>query len=71
MQIAAFEGVVENGRVRLNTDIRLPENTKVYVLIPNDEEKKIVRIFSPRLAHSEQAAAFKKEIVEEPLDANL
>lgn len=71
MQVVAYEGIIENGQVRLNTDVRLPENAKVYILIPNNEEQRIVHIYSPRLVHPEQATTFKKEIVEEPLDASL
>ena len=71
MQVVAYECIIENGRVRLTTDIRLPENAKVYILIPNSEERRIVHIYSPRLAHPEQVMRFKKEVVEEPLDASL
>ncbi len=71
MQMTAFEGIIENGRVRLTTNIRLPENTKVYVLIPDSEDKKMARIFSPRLVHPEQAAEFKKEVIEESLNAGV
>jgi len=71
MQVVAYEGIIENGRVRLNTDVRLPENAKVYILIPNSEEQRIVHLYSPRLVHPEQAPTFKKEVVEELFDASL
>lgn len=65
MQVTAFEGVVENGQIRLTTKVRLPEKTRVYVVVPDVEVKKVVHVFSPRLAHPAQAADFVKEIVED------
>jgi len=32
MSVTTFEGVVENGQIRLPADICLPEKTKVYVI---------------------------------------
>ena len=71
MQVTAFEGIVENGQIRLKTNIRLPEKTKVYIVIPDFDTRKIVRVFSPRLVHPEQVADFKKEMVEESLNASV
>lgn len=72
MQITTYEGVVENGQIRLKMPVNLPEHTKVYVIIPGLEEtKQAAHIYSPRLVHSEQAAHFKKEIIEESADADL
>jgi len=65
MQFTAFEGVVENGQIRLKTKVNLLEKTKVYVIIPDFEAPKVVHVYSPRLVHPEQAADFKKEVVEE------
>jgi hypothetical protein len=71
MGIATFEGIVENGQIRLPAAVRLPERTKVYVLIPDVEVQPIAYIGSPRLVHPEQAADFQKEVFEEPSDADL
>jgi hypothetical protein len=71
MQVTAFEGIVEDGQIRLKTDIHLPEKTKVYVIVPDFEAKRVVHVFSPRLAHPEQAADFEKEVIEEPPDASV
>lgn len=71
VDVAAFEGVVVNGQIRLRTNIRLPEQATVYVLIPNLKAPKMVRIPSPRLVHREQAADFRKEVVEGTADAGL
>jgi hypothetical protein len=71
VDVVAFEGVVVNGQIKLRTDIRLPEQATVYVLIPNLKASKMVRIPSPRLVHREQAADFSKEVIEGTADADL
>ena len=71
MDIAAFEGTVVDGQIQLRTKIRLPEQAKVYVLVPNLKAPKMVRIHSPRLAHREEAADFRKEFFEATPDAAL
>jgi hypothetical protein len=71
MQVTALEGVVENGQIRLSEKIDLPEKTKVYVIIPGVEIPKIPHVYSPRLAHPEQAGDFKKEVVEETPNAGV
>jgi len=69
--IVTLEGIVEHDRIRLKTNVRLPENTKVYVIVPDIQVDQVARVFSPRLAHPEQAADFKMEIVGEAADASL
>jgi hypothetical protein len=65
MGAATFEGVVEEGRIKLNSGVRLPDGTRVYIVVPEVElEEKGVRLHSPRLAHPEQAADFEMEVVE-------
>lgn len=71
MTIVTIEGVVEHGQIRLKSDIQLPDNTKVYVVVPGMQIQQIARVASPRLAHPEQAADFKLEVVEEPADASV
>ena len=71
MPVLTFEGVVENGQIRLSTNVRLPDKTKVYVVIPDFETNQVVRIFSPRLVHPEQAADFKKEVIEVDPNASI
>lgn len=71
MSIVTLEGIVERNRIRLKTNVRLPENTKVYVIVPDIQVEQVARVYSPRLAHPAQAADFKMEVVEEPLDASL
>lgn len=71
MRVTTFEGIVENGQIRLPAAVRLPERTKVYVVIPDVEVQTVAYIGSPRLAHPEQAADFEKKVIEEPVDADL
>jgi hypothetical protein len=71
MSIVTIEGVVEHGQIRLKSDIQLPDNTKVYVVVPDMQIQQIGHIASPRLAHPEQATDFKLEVVEEPADASV
>lgn len=71
MRLTAVEGKVKNGQVRVLADVRLPENAKVYVVIPGVEERAVPYIGSPRLAHPEQVADFEKEVIEEGPNADL
>lgn len=71
MKGATYEGIVQNGNVRLPDGIHLPEMTKVYVVVPDAEPQRVVHLRSPRLVHPEQAIDFKMEIVEEGTDAGL
>ncbi len=71
MAVVTLEGVIENGQIRLPAYFHLPDKTKVYVLIPDFEAKPVARIPSPRLLHPEQAADFKKEVVEVKSNASL
>ncbi len=71
MTIPTFEGIVENGLIRLRDDVTLPEHTKVYVVIPDFEATPQAHVYSPRLLHPEQAADFVKQVVEVDADAQL
>jgi hypothetical protein len=64
VSIVTLEGIVEHGQVRLPTNVRLPENTRVYVVVPDAEIEQVARVFSPRLARPEQASDFAMETVE-------
>jgi hypothetical protein len=63
--------VVENGQVRLPPDVCLPENVKVYVVVPDVETRPLGHIASPRLVHPQQAEDFRMEVIEEDDDAGL
>lgn len=71
MSVTTIEASVENGQIRLPPSVRLPEKTKVYVIVPDVEVTAAARIASPRLARPEQAADFAKEVSEEGRDAGL
>ena len=71
MSIVTIEGIVDHGQIRLKTNIRLPDKTRVYVIVPELEVERVAHIYSPRLAHREQAADFEMEIVEGPANAGL
>jgi hypothetical protein len=65
MKTTTYEGVVEDGHVRLPADVTLPEKTRVYVVVPGVEAMPTAYIGSPRLAHPEQAREFQKEVLPE------
>ncbi len=71
MQIATFEGTVDNGVIKLLNNLRLPDKTKVYVIVPDLEPKQASRIYSPRLVHPEHAKDFQIEMIEAPADASI
>jgi hypothetical protein len=66
MTVATYEGVVEKGKIRLKAGVKLPENAKVYVIIPDlkMDEQKVVQMLTPSLAIREQAADFKMTVTE-------
>jgi hypothetical protein len=76
MSVLALEGVVEaEGLIRITTNIHLPQQTKVYILVPEMslevDKSKPAYIYSPRLAHPERASHYIMELIEEPEDASL
>ena len=72
MPLSTFEGIVENGQIRLRDDVTLPEKTRVYVVIPETGAvEKTARVHSPRLAHSGQVGDFAKQVIEVSADAGL
>jgi hypothetical protein len=71
MKVATFEGIVEEGSVRLPEEVKLPENTKVYIVVPTVEAQPVAHLRSPRLVLPEQAIDFKLEVIEEGTDAGL
>ena len=64
MTITTYEGIVEKGKIRLKSGVKLPENVKVYVIVPElqSKEKKAARVLTPHLAHRKQAANFKMKV---------
>jgi hypothetical protein len=66
-----FEGIIENGQIRLLENVQLPENTRVYVVLAEAEASRPAHVYSPRLAHPEQAGDFAKQIFEVSTDAGV
>mgnify|MGYP001170051896 CR=1 FL=1 len=58
MQVMTYEGIIENGEIRLIPNVSLPEKTRVYVVVPSLEVTHVVSVPSPRLAHPVLAAYF-------------
>jgi len=70
MKVLDFEATVENGRIELPPEARLPEHTRVRVVVEVGEPR-VYRMLSPRLADPEQAADFQMDVSPEPVDADL
>ena len=71
VRVVTLEGIVDRGQIKLKTKVRLHDNTKVYVIVPDVQVEQSARIVSPRLVHPEQAADFKMEVIDEPADVKL
>jgi hypothetical protein len=69
--IATYEGVVENGYVILPPEARLPDETRVFVIVPDTAMQHRLQILSPQLVDQSQAMDFVKEVTEETPDANI
>jgi hypothetical protein len=63
MQVTTIQGIVKNGQILLSEDIKLPDMTEVYVIIP--PKKGVKNIMSPRLVNKSDAAKFVKTIEED------
>ena len=61
--VRTFEGTVENGQIRLQEGVTLPERAKVYVIVPEALSEQPSRVWSPRLAHPGEAKDFSKVVV--------
>ena len=71
MPLTAVEGVVENGNIRLNENVLLPENARVFVIVTDAPLSKVPRIRSPHFVDPAQAAQFRKQVVELPPNDKL
>jgi hypothetical protein len=66
-----IEGIIENGQIRLPENVHLPENTRVYVVVAEADAPRPAHVYSPRLAHPEQAGDFVKQVSEVSTDAGV
>jgi len=71
MSIMTLEGIVDQGQIRLKGRARLPDRTRVYVIVPDVQVEQVAQVFSPRLAHPEQIEDFRLQVIEENRDAGL
>jgi hypothetical protein len=62
MNATTFEGIVENGQIKLPANVHLPERTKVYVVIRGTQPS-AMKVMSPRLARPEQAKDFEMTVL--------
>ena len=64
MSVATYQGIVANGRIVLREEVALPENTAVYVVVPEIEAlPRTPRVYSPRLVNREDAETLRKVMV--------
>ena len=66
MAVTTYEGIVEKGRIRLESSVRLPEKARVFVIVPEIQvEEETIRVLTPRLVHRQQASEFKMRVSKE------
>jgi hypothetical protein len=71
MKVTTYEATVQGGRVVLPEDAEIPDNTRVYVVVPVPADVRRVRIMSPRLAHPEDTDDFVMRVEREDDDARV
>ncbi len=69
--VKTYQGVVDNGIIRLDPEIRLPENLQVFVVVPETVDERPLKIHSPRLVRRNQLSDFAKEVREAEGDARV
>ena len=62
MSVTTFEGVVENGRVRLPDGVILPERQTVFVVVPSAIPPKTQKLPGVRLTNPGDAAKFEMKV---------
>jgi hypothetical protein len=70
-KIATYEGIIENGLVKLPENANIPDKTRVYVLVPEDETSQTPYVASPRLVDPEKAKDFQKRVIKDTSNAGL
>jgi hypothetical protein len=69
MSLTTYEATIKNGCVQLPENVSLPENMKVYVLVPGVANDETSKLRSPRLVDSGKAVDFQKELIPGNSDA--
>ena len=65
-----YEGTILNGQVRFSEKVKLPERSRVLVIVPEEDQPRIGHVYTPRLAQPEKVRDFAME-VEEVRDARV
>lgn len=65
MKGTTYEATVQDGRVVLPEDAHIPDNTRIYVVVPADADSSRVRMMSPRLVHPNEAENFTMQVEHE------
>ena len=71
MSVTAYEATIENGQVKFDEPVNLPERARVYVLVPKSSKSRIHMMSTPHLKDPSDAADFVMEVTEEPRDAGV
>jgi len=71
MAIVTYEGTVEDGLVKLDPSIKLPNHAKVYVVVPSEMPASPTRMMSPRLVNFSDGEFFKKNVKKKDANADL
>jgi hypothetical protein len=67
MSVTTYEGIVEDGRIKLTEGVQIPESTRVYVIIPDaGDQTEPYRVSNPRLASPADSSDFVMQIEETP-----
>lgn len=66
-----YQGTVVRGEIRLDGNVELPENVRVFVVVPEASDTSSARIRTPRLAHPEQVREFQMEVHDEVRDVDV
>lgn len=62
MSVTTFEGVVENGQIRLPAGVVLPERKIVYIIVPGNDAPLERAQAGFRLANPADAAKFEMKV---------
>lgn len=66
MSVLTLESLVDGGHVRLVAEAALPDQPKVYVVVPGAKQQ-VPRIWSPRVPDPAEVSQFGMEVTELPM----
>jgi hypothetical protein len=69
MSPITYEATVKNGCIQLPANVSLPEDAKVYVVVPGSDAVPTLR--SPRLVDPQRAPDFQKQLMTGNSDAGV